>query len=65
MIKLTEKDAMDQVFNSKTLTPSERVDKSRYTKGSISQKDIARILLDNGFRIIQEKLYTKQNGKTG
>ena len=65
MIKLTEKDAMDQVFNSKTLTPSERVDKSRYTKGTLSQKAIDRILLDNGFRIIQEKLYTKQNGKTG
>ena len=51
---------MEEIFGSHTLTAPERVIKSRYNKGTLSKKAIDQILLENGFEVIQEKLYTKK-----
>lgn len=59
MSKFTEKEAMEYIFKSKTLTAIERVFKSRYNQNAISKKAIDEFLLTNGFEIAQEKLYTK------
>ena len=55
-----EKEAMDEIFSSHILSSSERVMKNRYIKGTLSQKSVDKILFENGFQVIQEKLYTKK-----
>ncbi len=59
MTKFTETEALDEIFNSKELTASQRVNKSRWLSGKLSQKLIDAIIKENGYNCIQEKLYTK------
>jgi hypothetical protein len=60
-----EKEAMDEIFNSKVLTSAERMNKNRYAKGTLSKKAIDKILIENNFQILQEKLYIKKNDSKG
>ncbi len=55
-----EKEAMDEIFGSKVLSATERMHKNRYIKGILSQKSVDKILFENGFEIMQEKLYKKK-----
>lgn len=58
--KLSESEAMEEIFNSHILSASERTMKSRYNRGLLSKKAVDQILLDNGFEVVQEKLYSKK-----
>jgi len=60
MTQFTEQEALDIIFNKKDLTAKDRVNKSRWLKGKLSQKVIEQILVRDGFNCIQEKLYVKQ-----
>ncbi len=55
-----EQEAMEEIFNSRILSSAERVIKGRYNNGTLSKKAIDKILLENGFEIIQEQLYSKK-----
>jgi hypothetical protein len=59
MTKFTQEEAIDSIFLKKDLSAAERTNKSRYIKGKLSQKAIEKILTDNGYNCIQEKLYVK------
>ena len=59
MKQYSQDDALLEIFNQKLLTRTMNVYKHRYAKDELSQKCIDEILLSNGFKIIQEKIYTK------
>jgi hypothetical protein len=60
MENYTQNEALMTIFKEKNLNAKTRVSKSRYSNNELSQKSIDKILIENGFQIVQEKLYARQ-----
>jgi len=59
MKEYSQIDALTEIFNQPYLTAKMNVYKHRFIKGELSQKLVDDILLSNGFKVIQERIYTK------
>lgn len=59
MENFTQREALTEIFKEKNLDAKTRVSKSRYQNDELSQKSIDKILEENGFQIVQEKLYAR------
>jgi len=55
MENYTQNAALMTIFKEKNLNAKTRVSKSRYSNNELSQKSIDKILIENGFQIVQEK----------
>lgn len=59
MKSYTEKEALDEIFSLKHLSPLLRTNKTRYMRGTLSPKRIQEILKLHNFVVAQETLYKK------
>lgn len=57
MKTFTEKEALEEIFNKKSLSSTMRSIKSRYKNGVLSNKTIAYILKEHKFAVTQPVLY--------
>lgn len=60
MKQFTQEQAINEVFNSKSLSAKMITYRHRYKKGKLSQKAIEDILKNNNFVVVQESLYSKE-----